>query len=418
MRLQRLVAFLVVLQGLAARPALAQQPSDEPRSLHGPFAWTQQRGQFGAVIHGELKLRILPAAGTFTCFVTGQGKLQGRLAVGPSVTRIDGTVSMAASTCSGTWDAATGALTGTAQLRVRTSGKTDVDIQAQGGAQHHSQPIDADVTDALFLSGTVGATSGSGKARYVKGGAFDWTVAAEVATSPPGPPPPPPTQPQPPHQPLPPGLPQPPGQPQPPKVPPDLPKKPKKPATQAEIDQLAAAQHQAQSALNAALQAQAAQQAQAEALDEAAGKGVQEGLKASIEHGAKVLDEALKHNSWDEHAPPGPASKAWNTLDRLNKLKELLADFRAIQKTFAGVDQEVKNGSYGATSGKMIKGTAVLGKTIKIVVDKLPVVGTAGAEIVDQTFGVVVKTATQRAKTGARWECCMDDPTSDCCAGD
>lgn len=401
----------------------AQLPiSDEPFALQGNFTWTQKRGQFGAVIPGQLKLRILPGAGTFTCFVQGQGRLEGQLKVGPSVTRIDGSVSMAASSCSGTWNRSTGALAGTAQLHVKTSGKTEVDIRAEGASQHHVQPIDADSTDALILSGHVEANSGNGTARYVKGGAFDWSVAREgsaAGTPPdtPAPPPPPPPQSlsQKLGQALTQALSQPPAVPPPPGTPP---KKAHTPATQADLDKLSAEKQRLKAQLDAALQAEQDHKAMADSLDEAASKGAIDGLKAALEHSAAVLDEALKKNKWDENAPPGPASKAWSTLDKLNKLKELVSDVREVSKTFEGVDKEVKNGAYNANRGQMIKGTAVLGKTIKIVVDKLPVVGSSASEVVDKTFGVVVKVATARAKTGTRWDCCTADPESDCCFGD
>jgi len=112
------------------------------------------------------------------------------------------------------------------------------------------------------------------------------------------------------------------------------------------------------------------------------------------------------------------ASRAWATLDKLNKLKELVGDIREVQKTFEGVDKEVQSGGYNANRGNMVKGTAVLGKTLKIVVDKLPVVGSAASEVVDKTFGTVVDLAVKRAKTGNRWDCCAAEPDSDCCFGD
>ena len=94
-------------------------------------------------------------------------------------------------------------------------------------------------------------------------------------------------------------------------------------------------------------------------LDESAAKGAIDGLKAAAEHGAAVLDEALKKNKWDEHAPPGTASKTWSAADKLMKLKEAISDISEVQKTFERVNQEVKNGVYNAERGKIVKGTAV-----------------------------------------------------------
>ena len=410
-------AALLLLLGLAAPlPTRAQMPtSDEPFALQGPFTWTQQRGQFGAVIQGELKLRVLPAAGTFTCFVQGQGKLAGELKAGPSVTRIDGTVTMAASSCSGTWNRATGALGGTAQLHVKTAGKTDVDIHMQGASQHHSQPIDADSTDALILSGQVVGHAGTGHASYVKGGAFDWRVTGDAGAPPPQDAPPAPAPPQSLLQKLGQALGQPPSAPPPPGTPP---KKAHAPATKADVDKLAADKEKMKADLDQALQDQKAHKAFTDSLDESAAKGAVDGLKAALEHGASVLDEALKKNKWDENAPPGTASKVWSTLDKLNKLKDLISDIREVQSTMAGVDKDVKAGAYNENRGRMVKGTAVLGKTIKIVIDKLPIVGSAASEVVDKTFGTVVHLANERAKTGNRWDCCVADQASDCCCGD
>ena len=408
--LRRIAVLLTVLVSL---PAAAQSANDEPFSLRGPFTWTQKRGQFGAVVQGELKVRILPAAGTFTCFVTGAGRLEGQLKAGPSTTRIDGHVTMAASACSGTWNGATGALGGTAQLHAKTTGKTVVDIRAQGVNQHNEVPLDADSTDALILSGTVKPAGGTGTARYVKGGSFDWTVSLDGAA--PAPTTPPTPEPQ--------SLTQKLGQAlgqvltQPPPTPPPS-TKPRAPASQADVDKLQAQKAQLKAELDKALEAEKAHKEFVNGLDDSAAKGAIDGLKAAAEHGAAVLDEAMKKNKWDAHAPPGTASKGWSAADKLLKLKEAISDIQDVQKTFEGVDKDVKNGAYNAERGRMLKGTAVLGKTLKIVVDKLPVVGSAGSEIVDKTFGVVVKVATERAKTGTRWDCCYADPAGDCCFGD
>lgn len=407
-----MTALAVLLTCAAALPAQAQVTGDEPIGLQGPFTWTQQRGQFGAVIHGELKLRLLPGAGTFTCFLQGAGELQGQLKAGPSVTRIDGHVTMAAASCSGTINTATGALAGTAQLHVKTTGSTTVDVHMQGANQHHVEPINADSNDALILSGNVNNLTGTGKARYVKGGAFDWTVTRDgSAPTPPvvaDPAPPKPTTPTPQSvtQKLGAALTQALG---PAKAP------GKQPPTQADLDKLAAQKQQLKADLDKALADEKAHKDFVNGLDESAAKGAVDGLKATLEHGAKVLDETLKKNKWDEHAPPGTASKSWSAIDKLMKIKEWFTDVKDVQKTFEDVNKEVKNGGYNATRGNMIKGTAVLGKTIKIVVDKVPIVGSAASEVVDKTFGVVIKLGSDRAKTGTRWDCCNADAMSDCC---
>ncbi len=407
--------LLLLCPAIAPR-AHAQGASDEPVSMRGPFTWTQKRGQFGAIVQGDLKIRLLPAAGTFTCFVQGQGKLEGQLKVGPSTTRIDGNVTLAASSCSGTWNAASGAMAGTAQLHVKTIGKTTVDIHTQGVSQHQDEPIDADSSDALILSGTLAPQGGTGNARYVKGGAFAWTVAADGGVAPTTPPVAPEPQPQ--------SLTQKLGQAlgqalsPPPGTPPPVVKKPHGAASQADLDKLTAQKQQYKADLAKALDDEKAHKEFVNGLDESAGKGALDGLKATLEHGAAVLDEALKKNKWDEHAPPGAASKTWSAVDKLMKLKEMVGDIQEVRQTFEGVDKDVKNGVYNANRGQMLKGTAVLGKTLKVVVDKLPIVGSAGSEIVDKTFGTVLKVATARAKLGTRWDCCTADPESDCCFGD
>ncbi len=385
----------------------AAPASDEPVALQGPFTWTQQRGAFGAVVQGTLKLRILPAAGTFTCFLTGQGQLKGQQKIGPTSTRIDGNVSMAAGTCSGSYDRVTGKLAGNAKLRVQTRGTTTVHIAAEGAKQEHVQPIQADATDALMLVGTVSGGSAQGTATYSKGGSFHWEAtgsAGAVPTSVP-PPAPPPAATAPP--------------PSPPTAPPPggLPPRTKghAPMPQTEIDKLGAKKQADQQKLDQTLAAVTKNQEFVQGLDESAAKGVNEALKNALELAAKLIDQAQKGASGEG---PGAATKTFETLDKLNKVKELISDLREVRDSMAKVDADVKAGKYNENRGNILKGTAVLGKTIKVVVDKVPVVGWAGGEVVDKTFGTVIKVATTRAETGTRWDCCYADPASDCCFGD
>ncbi len=402
-----------VALGLLAVPLAIALPlwpgaaSDEPLALQGPFTWKQQRGNFGAVVQGTLKLRILRGAGSFTCFLTGAGQLGGQQQIGPTTTRIQGSVSMAAGTCSGTFDPASGKLAGTAQLTVRTKGSTTVHISAQG-AQDQSQPINADSTDALILSGTVSGGSGHGTATYVKGGSFAWDVTADAgSTPPPAPPAPtPPTAATPPA-----GTPPAASPSGPPAAPPPRTKN-QGPMPQADIDKLAAQKQADQKKLDQALADLKKNREFVNRLDEGAAKGVNEALKQSLEAGAKLLDQARKGASGEG---PGAATKTFEVLDKLNKIKELIGDLQEVRAGMAKVDADVKAGKYTENQGRIINGTAVVGKTIKIVVDKVPVVGWAASEVVDGTFGVVIKQATRNAEDGARLECCLADAFADCC---
>lgn len=117
--------------------------------------------------------------------------------------------------------------------------------------------------------------------------------------------------------------------------------------------------------------------------------------------------------SWSE--APGPGSKAFDAYDKLNKAKEVLGDVDEVRTSIKALEAKVKAGEIRGDHGRMLKGTVILGKGLKLVVDKVPVVGWAGAEVVDKTFGVVVKVGSDFAKTTSTWDCCTNDPAADCC---
>lgn len=393
------MAWLLMPRRAGGQNPSAAPSSDEPRSYEGPFTWTQKRMGFGATIQGTLKLRVLPAAGTFTCFLSGNGPLSGNLQVGPSNTRMEGQVRMAAGTCSGTWNPKTGELKGVAQLRTTTTGRAIVDTNAGGQKQHHEQPLDASSSDPLTLRGMTDGSTAHGVATYAKGGSFTWTTqqTGGAAAS---------AQPTQPTQPIPPTPPsQPPTQPQ-------LPGKPSGPMP----PKVAGAKAKADQAKQTLGQAMAPIKAQApapDAFDEAAGKGIDEATKAGVKTGLEIVDASIKKNGWSE--APGPGSKAFDAYDKLNKAKEALTDVDEVRKSIKALEAKVKAGEIRGDHGKILKGTVILGKGLKLVVDKVPVVGWAGAEVVDKTFGVVVKVGSGFAKTTSTWDCCTDDPAADCC---
>lgn len=364
---------------------------------------------FGSTVTGELKLRVLPAAGRFTCFLSGDGPLSGTLVAGPSTTTMQGKVKVAASTCAGTWNPATGELVGTAQLRAITQGTATVDVNAGGHKQHQLQPLDGSSTDALTLRGMTEGGAAHGVATYAKGGSFTWTVALSSGSPPTVPPPPPAAAgSQPPakaSQPLlpPSSLPpvgQPPG---PVGANPDHPKTAKAKAKQ----------DQAKQALTAVLAPVKSQTTPPDSFDEAAAKGMGEATKAAVQAGLQILDEATKGNPFSD--APGPGSKAFDAADKINKAKEVIQDINEVRESIRKLEQKVKAGEVRGDHGRMLKGTVILGKGLKLVVDKVPIVGWAGAEVVDKTFGVVVKVGSEFAKTTSTWDCCTQDPAADCC---
>lgn len=394
------VVWLLMPRRAGGQSATGVPSSDEPRTYEGPFSWTQKRMGFGATIQGNLKLRVLPAAGTFTCFLSGNGPLSGQLQVGPSTTRMQGQVRMAASTCSGTWNPKTGELKGVAQLRTTTTGKAIVDVNAGGQKQHQEQPLDASSSDPLTLRGMTDGSSAHGVATYAKGGSFTWTTDQTGGASasaqpvqpktdqPPAPAqPPPPTQPQPPTHST--GL-----------VP-------------AKVAGAKAKADQAKQTLGQTMAPIKGQSPAPNAFDEAAGKGIDEATKAGIKTGLEIVDTAIKQNKWSE--APGPGSKAFEAYDKLNKAKEVLNDVNEVRQSIKALEAKVKAGEIRGDHGKMLKGTVILGKGLKLVVEKVPVVGWAGAEVVDKTFGVVVKVGSGFAKTTNTWDCCTHDPAADCC---
>ncbi len=394
--------------GQSPLPGAPAASSDEPRAYQGPFTWTQKRMGLGATVTGEIKLRILPAAGKFTCFLSGTGPLEGTLVVGPSTTRMNGNVRMAASTCSGTWNPATGEISGSAQLRATTVGTATVDVAAGGHKQHSVQPMDSSSSDALTLRGITEGAQAHGVASYAKGGSFTWTAALAGGVAPPAPPP----AAQPPGKP-------PAAGPQPlvgPSGGPSAAAPANPPGSNADHPKTAkakAGQQQAKQALTQALAPVKAQANPADSFDEAAGKGMAEATKSAIQAGLQILDEATKANPHSDAA--GPGSKAFQTADKINKAKEVLSDINEVRQSIQQLEQKVKAGEIRGDHGRMLKGTVILGKGLKLVVDKVPVVGWAGAEVVDKTFGVVVKVGSDFAKKTSTWDCCTADPAADCC---
>ncbi|MFH0869488.1 MAG: hypothetical protein V1866_00345 [archaeon] len=105
------------------------------------------------------------------------------------------------------------------------------------------------------------------------------------------------------------------------------------------------------------------------------------------------------------------ASEAYDKLDKqIKKIKGVYDEVMGVYKKVDEFNKMVAEGKIDKGQAKVLKGAVLLGKGLEYATQYVPVFGSTVSTISKETFGVVVKVATQRAQRTNSMQKCLDDP--------
>jgi len=105
------------------------------------------------------------------------------------------------------------------------------------------------------------------------------------------------------------------------------------------------------------------------------------------------------------------ASEAYDKLDKqIKKIKGVYDEVMGVYKKVDEFNKMVAEGKIDKGQAKVLKGAVLLGKGLEYATQYVPVFGSTVSTVSKETFGVVVKVATQRAQRTNSMQKCIDDP--------
>ena len=109
------------------------------------------------------------------------------------------------------------------------------------------------------------------------------------------------------------------------------------------------------------------------------------------------------------------ASKASGYLDTAGKATEVYKDVNEASEAFDRVNDKINSNKITQEQGRLLKVGYALGKAVKWVCKKIPVVGDAAGDVADGAFRAGMKTGEKIAEHTTKTNKCIDDPLSDDC---
>jgi hypothetical protein len=105
------------------------------------------------------------------------------------------------------------------------------------------------------------------------------------------------------------------------------------------------------------------------------------------------------------------ASEAYKKLDdQIKKIKGVYDEIKSIYTKVDSFNKLVAEGKIDKGQAKVLKGAVLLGKGLEYATGYVPVFGSTVSTVTKETFGVVIKVATQRAERSNSLQKCFDDP--------
>jgi exonuclease VII large subunit len=105
------------------------------------------------------------------------------------------------------------------------------------------------------------------------------------------------------------------------------------------------------------------------------------------------------------------ASEAYKKLDdQITKIKAVYDEIKSIYTKVDSFNKLVAEGKIDKGQAKVLKGGVLLGKGLEYATGYVPVFGSTASTVTKETFGVVIKVATQRAERSNSLQKCFDDP--------
>jgi hypothetical protein len=105
------------------------------------------------------------------------------------------------------------------------------------------------------------------------------------------------------------------------------------------------------------------------------------------------------------------ASEAYKKLDdQITKIKGVYDEIKSIYTKVDSFNKMIAEGKIDKNQAKVLKGAVLLGKGLEYATGYVPVFGSTASTVTKETFGVVIKVATQRAERSNSLQKCFDDP--------
>jgi hypothetical protein len=107
------------------------------------------------------------------------------------------------------------------------------------------------------------------------------------------------------------------------------------------------------------------------------------------------------------------ASEAYDKLDKqIKKIKGVYDEIKGVYTKVDSFNKMVAEGKIDKGQAKVLKGAVLLGKGLEYATQYVPVFGSTVSTVSKETFGVVIKVATQRAQRTNSMQKCFDDPAN------